>query len=433
MPGGAKRRPLHKAPYLLYFLSMAPQGFEGGQSDEARTEAMPPRRLRPRRVALIIEASRGYARGLVDGVAQYNRQHEGWSIYYTPRGLDDPPPAWLDAWQGEGILARINDARMARAVARKKVPVVDLRRAAEWADLPSIGPDDAAVSRLAAEHLRECGFRSFGFVGLPRGAHPAMDRRAEAFARCVNEAGLRLATVRVCGEGRGDFRSRQASRIESWLRKLPRPLGIMACNDDLALVALEACRRVGSLVPDEVAVLGVGNDPCLCNLGLPSLTSVDLDPQRIGYEAAALLERMMAGRHVENPFATVPPRGVVARASTDVLATADQDVVRATRFIRQRACGEIRVGDVLRAARMSRARLEPRVRQLLGRTVRQEIERVRIERCKQLLAGTSAPLKQIAVQVGYRYPEYMMRVFRRATGQTPGQFRRAAQGGGAAH
>lgn len=378
----------------------------------------------PRRVALLIEASRAYARGLVQGVAQYNREHKGWSIYYTPRGLDDPPPAWLEAWEGDGILARINDDRMAEAIAKKKVPVVELRRVLPLEELPSIGPDDAVVARLAAEHLRACGFEQFGFVGLSRGVHPAMDLRAECFVQSLAQAGLPCSRLHLGRQKRGDSWENRCAQIVTWLRRLPKPVGIMACNDDTGLLVLDACRRAEILVPDEAAVVGVGNDECLCDLARPSLSSVDLNPQRIGYEAAEMLDELMADRAIEKPYALVAPRGVIARASTDVLAAVDPGVVRAVRFIREHACGPIRVADVLKQARMSRANLEPRLKRTLGRTIHQEIQRVRIARVQELLATSSIPLKQVAIQAGFRYSAYMMRVFRRVTGQTPGQYRK---------
>jgi LacI family transcriptional regulator len=384
-------------------------------------------RSSPRRVALLIEASRAYARGLVQGVAQYNREHKGWSIQYTPRGLDDPPPAWLRAWEGDGILARINDRRMADAVARKNVPVVELRRVLRRRGTPSIGPDDAAVARLAAEHLRACGFRQLAFVGLGRGTHPAMDLRADSFEQCLAADGLACVRLHLGRQGRGDFWERQCDQIIAWLGRLPKPVGIMACNDDTGLLVLDACRRAEILVPDEVAVVGVGNDECLCDLARPGLSSIDLDPRRIGYEAAQMLDLLMAGRALDQCDALVPPRRVIARASSDVPATADQGVLRAVRFIREHACGPVRVADVLKHARMSRASLEPRLKRTLGRTIHQEIERVRVARVKELLVATSAPLKQVAAQAGFRYPEYMMRVFRHATGQTPGQYRKSAR------
>lgn len=380
----------------------------------------------PRRVALLIEASRAYARGLVRGVAQYNREHKEWSVTFTPCGLDDPPPAWLRDWRGDGILARIGDRRMARAVAAKGVPVVELRRAMSGLGFPSIGPDDAAVSRLVLEHFLQRGFRHFAFVGVPQGSHPSMDARAQHFSRLASAAGFPCLSLHMGGNGRRDNRSRQGGRLVRFLQSLPRPTAVMACNDDMGLIVLDACRRAGILVPDEIAVAGAGNDDCLCSLAVPPLTSVDLDPQRIGYEAAALLDEMMAGSRVASET-VVAPRGIVTRLSTDVLATDDQSVVRAVRFIRAHACEFLHVRDVLRHVHASRAALEPRIKAVLGRTIHQEIQRVQIDHVKQWLTTSDAPLKRIAAAAGFRYAEYMMRVFRRATGQTPSEYRKRAR------
>lgn len=388
---------------------------------------MGPSHPSPRRVALLIEASRAYARGLVRGVAQYNREHREWSVTFTPRGLDDPPPVWLRDWSGDGILARIEDRRTARAVAAKGVPVVEMRRAIRGLGFPSIGPDDEAVARLVLEHFLGRGFRHFAFVGVPRGSHPSMDARAEHFVRLVTEAGLACDRFHLFPLGRRDGEKRPRRSVLPWLRTLPKPTALMACSDDVGLTVLNACQRAGILVPDEIAVAGVGNDDCLCSLAVPPLTSVDLNPQRIGYEAAALLDTMMAGKHPAAAEIVVPPSGIVTRLSTDVLATDDQCVVLAVRFIRAHAAETIRVRDVLRHAHLSRAALEPRIKRVLGRTIHQEIQRIRIERVKELLVTSDAPLKWIAAATGFRYPEYMMRVFRRATGRTPNQFRKQAR------
>lgn len=391
---------------------------------------MPPQKTSPpqRRVALFIEASRAYARGLVRGVARYNREHRQWSVYFTPQGPNDPPPAWLAEWSGDGILARIDNQAVAEAILKTGLPAIDLRRALSGLGLPTIGPDDAAVARLAVDHLLQRGFRSFGFFGTPRGMHPSMDARADHFQRLVHQAGFPCDVLcarrrRMSNEGW----DKELDRVVAWVHALPKPAGVMACNDDRGLQLLDACRRAGVLVPDEVGVVGAGNDDCLCSLSLPPLTSIDLNPQRIGYEAAALLDEMMAEPARKVRHLLVEPRGIVTRMSTDVLATEDQAVIRAVTFIRAHACNRIRVGDVLRHVRMSRGALEPRVKLVLGRTIYQEIQRVQIERVKELLLTTPSPLKQIAHQAGFAYPEYMMRVFRRATGQTPAQYRKTGQ------
>ena len=376
-----------------------------------------------RRVALLIESSRAYARELIRGIARFNQDRTHWRIEFTPRGLDDPPPAWLKAWKGDGILARINDQRMARALSRKGIPVVDLRRKLRSKGVPLVGPDDAAVSRLVVEHFRERGFRRLAFVGMPVGTHKAMDTRAEHFRRFVEQAGDEHRQLNVEVVTRGDRWETQCGQIRDWIERLDRPCAIMACNDDLGLQVLDACRRAGIRVPDEIAVAGVGNDECFCDLALPALTSVDLNPRKIGYEAAARLDRMMAGKSVPDRETVVAPSGIVARMSSDVVATEDSRVAQAVLFIRQHACDGIQVKDVLRHVCVSRALLEPHFKRILGHTVHQEIQRVRLLRVQELLTATDLSIKQIARQVGFRYPEYMMRVFRRVTGQTLKQYR----------
>jgi LacI family transcriptional regulator len=381
------------------------------------------RRLVPviRHVALLIEATNAYARGVVRGVAQYNHEHAHWAVYFEPHALDDPPPKWLKSWRGNGILARIGNRRIAKAVLAVGVPVVELRRVITIPGVPSIGPDNYVVARLAAEHLRERGFRHFGFCGLPRGLYPPLDDRADAFLSYLQQADLPSSLFEAT---RNVPWEREQKQIAQWIGSLPKPAGVMTCGDERGLQVLRACALVGVAVPDQVAVIGAGNDDCLCSLSNPPLSSVDLAPRSIGYEAAALLDRMMDGQQPPAQHILIPPRGIVARLSTDVLATEDQAVVRAVSFIRSHACDDIRVRDVLKDVKLSRSALEPRLKRVLGRTIHQEIRRVQIERVKKLLSTTDLPTKQISAQAGFRSVQYLTRVFRKATGQTPASYRK---------
>jgi LacI family transcriptional regulator len=387
---------------------------------------MPIKNAKPghRRVALLIDSSRAYSRQLISGVARFNQEHRHWRIEFTPRDIGDPLPGWLSQWQGDGILARIEDTRMADAIRAKRVPFIDLRRAVHAPPMPSMGPDNDAIATMVFEHFRARGFHRYGFVGHHEGTLPAFDERAVAFRRLVLQAGFEFAELRLPVVKRGDAWERQCRVILGWLRKVAHPMAVMCSNDDIGLRVLDACRCGAIPVPDHIAVAGVGNDACLCELAVPPLTSVDLDPARIGYEAAAALERMMQGkapRQVETRFA---PRGIVARISTDVMAIGDETLARAIRFIREGACQEFSVEDVLRYTGFSRTALDARFRRVLGRTVHQEIQHVRLERVKHLLADTDKPIKEVALLAGFHQPEYMMRVFRRHTGQTPAGFRK---------
>ncbi len=385
-----------------------------------------------RHVALLIETSREFGRGLLRGVARYKQEHGQWLTYCRPHGLGDMSYAWLRQWRGDGILARVTDRRMAAALARLKLPIVNLRGKLANLPFPYIGVDDEAIARLAAEHLMDRGFRHFGFCGYRRRFSAAGDRRGDSFVACAQAAG---GTADVCAisepsygqQERGSWK-RELAFIGRWIRSLPKPVGVMACTDDRGLQVLEACRQIGVAVPDEVAVIGVANDKCLCALAIPPLTSVDGNPEQIGYRASAVLEELMDGGAPPRKV-LLEPRGVVCRQSTDVTATNDHHVQAAIRFIRDHACERIQIGDVARHANLSRSALEHRLKRTLGRTIHQEIHRTQVMCVRQMLAETNLPLKQVAARAGFSSVQYMTRAFRGTTGQTPGAYRREAQAG----
>jgi LacI family transcriptional regulator len=380
-------------------------------------------------VAVWIETSRCYGRGLIRGVAAWVRQHGPWSIYFTPHGLREPVSKWLSHWRGDGILARIDDHKMARMFRARKVPLIDLRGRLLDVRLPIVGLDNRPVSQLAFEHLRDRGFRHYGFCGVRRGEHVHMDQRREFFHAFVEQAGFEcdVYDARSTRTRQPDWEQEQ-KRLGQWLTSLPKPIGIMACNDDRGQQLLDACRRVGIAVPDQVAVIGVDNDEELCSLSTPALTSVEVNAERIGYGAAALLDEMMQGKRVgprvEILFA---PSHVVTRLSTDTLAVEDVALARALRFIRDHACNGIDVEDVVGASRTSRRYLERQMQSLLGRSPNQEILRVRIERAQALLLETDLALGVIARQTGFRSSKYFGDAFVRHLERPPGEFRRQAR------
>ena len=202
---------------------------------------------------------------------------------------------------------------------------------------------------------------------------------------------------------------------------------MMASNDGRALHVLQACRAEQMRVPEDVAIVGVDNDDVMCELANPPLTSVEQGARRIGFEAAALLDTMMTGQAPPRQSTAVPPEGLVARQSTDVLAIGDPDVAESLRLIRRRACEPLAVRDVLDAATVSRSTLEARFRAVLGRSIHGEIRRVQLEMAQRLLATTNMPLKEVARQSGFSSVQYFTVVFREATGVTPASARRTAR------
>ena len=381
---------------------------------------------RRRSVALLIETSNAYARGLLEGIIQYVRHHEAWSIFLPEQERGARPPGWLSRWRGDGIIARIETDEIARAVRGPRLPVVDVSAARRVPDIPWVETDDEAIARLAVQHLLERGFQHLGFCGDPSFNWSLW--RQQHFTRLVAEAG------RVCHVyesaprwSAGYSWNREKRRLASWIRRLPRPIGVMASYDIKAQQLLDVCRELDVAVPEEIAVIGVDNDRLLCDLASPPLTSVVPNAPRTGYEAAALLDQMMAGQHVPPEAHLIPPLGIETRQSTDVLAIDDPDIAAALRFIREQACSGIQVGDVLRQVPLSRRMLESRFRRRLGRTPHEEITRLRIDRVKQLLAETDLSLAEIAGRAGFEHVEYLSVAFKREVGLTPGGYRRTAR------
>lgn len=376
-------------------------------------------------MALLIETSNAYARSLLQGVVHYIREHQPWSFHLMEQGRGDDPPPWLKRWNGDGIIARIETPRIAAAVVKAGVPAVDLSAARLVPELPWVETDDEQIARLAAEHLLERGFKHFGFCGDARFNWSVW--RERHFCARIEAAGGTVHRYLPAAVAAGDLTA-QLADLRRWLSELPKPIGIMACYDIRGQQVLDACRSAGLAVPGEVAVIGVDNDELLCDLASPPLSSVIPNGHRTGYEAAALLDRMMAGRSVAPTASLIAPLGVAARQSTDVLAVDDRDVARAVQFIREHACDGINVGDVLRAVPLSRRVLEQRFQRMLGHTPRQEILHVRLARVQQLLAETDLPLYLIAERTGFEHVEYLSVVFKRETGKTPRAFRNAARG-----
>jgi LacI family transcriptional regulator len=389
-------------------------------------------RFHRRRVALLIESSRAYGRATLSGVARYIRQHAQWSVFLQEQSLCDDLPDWFANWRGDGIITRMENSALAGTLKKLGVPVVYLRNISAAVKAPSVLTDNPAVSKMAFEHLRERGFRHFAFCGY-NGADYS-DERRDSFVQFVTEAGLRC---HVFSEPLpdGEFNTaayeeaglKDGPLVAQWVQQLPKPVGLMACNDMRGQQVLNACRTARVAVPDDVAVIGADNEEVLCDLSEPPLSSVVPNGERVGYEAAELLDRLMHGQPVRAAPTFIGPNAVVARRSTDVLAIEDRQIAAAVHFIREHACENIDVGDILRAVPLSRSTLERRYEKILGRSPKQDILRFRLNRAKQLLVETDMTLDAIAEKVGLEHTEYLGRIFKKKFGLTPAKFRAGAR------
>jgi LacI family transcriptional regulator len=405
---------------------------EAGKRDEpCVTRKLPPlvrstsmEKTRVKRVAVLVETSNVYGREIQLGIADYVRDHARWSMFVEQHELGALPPPWLLRQKWDGIISRPTNAALAGVFARMRVPVVDLNDLHHDLGYPRLQSDNHAIGRMAAEHLRERGFANYAYCGFTAEAWAC--ERKEGYLKHLHSAGLTAGSYETPWRGRKVLPwALEQKKLTRWLKSLPQPVGIFACNDVRGRQLLEACRGAQLTVPAQMAVLGVDNDELLCRMSDPPLSSVVPDAHRIGFEAAEILDGLMVQRKNCKPvIKLIPPRKVVTRQSTDVLAIEDEDIAGVLRFIRDKACTGIRMDDVLSAFPLSRSLLERRFKQCLGHSPHTEIRAVQIRKAAQLLDETDLPLKHIATQCGISHMEYLSYLFKKNFGQSPGSFRR---------
>ena len=374
-------------------------------------------------VALIVETSKIYGREILLGIAQYVRLNGPWSLYTAERGQDDDEPSWLADWAGDGIITRGLDMKLCRAAAARGIPVISLRNLVEKPDFPTLFPDQTLIVSRIIDHFLERGFQNLAYVGVH--GHRGWERlRREAFLKLLAAKGCSNVSIRPSLADPNLSWEQQQETIASWVKTLPTPVGIIVSHDTQGIQLLDACRRAGVRVPDDVAVVSVDNDPVLCEVATPPLSSLDQNVQKLGFEAASMLDQMMRGKKYAKQNYYFDPGQVVVRQSSDVLAVGDAKLAKSIRFVRENACKGIDVNAIAKAAGMSRRSLEKKFVEQIGRTPLEEVQEIRFRRMRQLLLETDYVLPQIAELTGFQYQEYMVRFFKKRAGMPPGEFRR---------
>ncbi len=375
---------------------------------------------RVRTVLLLIESSRSSGRSLLRGIAQYARHHEPWAFYWEPGGLEKAWPR-LKTLRPDGIILR--DVEKVEEVLAYGLPAIVVGHSKrEIPGLINVTTDSELIGQMAAEHLLNAGFREFAYCGFH--GMPWSELRGESFRERLKQAGHSPHFYPgPAGARQHSWKSEQLY-MAKWLSGLPKPLGVMACNDDRGQHVIEACKIAGLRVPDEVAIIGADNDELVCELSDPPMSSVAINFERAGYESAQLLAQLMAGKRKVSGNIIVRATHIVSRQSTDILSVQDECVRKALRFIRQAASKQIQVADVVTAAGLSRRVLEKRFRKLLNRSVLHEIRRVRSEQICRMLVESNQSVSQIAHALGYAGVEHFARYFRKEKKMTPLAYRK---------
>lgn len=382
--------------------------------------------MRPQ-VLLVFQTRLDDSTAMLQGIARFERSHQQWSAFLDDETRSETDPRWLRNTKWDGVISRTTTPALIASCAELGIPLVDLNDCPPFPGVPKIRPDNVAIGHLGAEHFLERGFRHFAFTGLSTESWSC--ERRDGFVEALHLAGFDCDVLDVAwpGDLTPSWDATEIQALGQWIRQMPSPAAVMACDDMRALQVMSAAQLAERLVPEEIAVLGANNDANRCDLAYPPLSSVASNPFQNGYRAAECLDRLMRGLPPDSMDERVEPIAVVTRHSTDVLAITDRNVAAALSIIRTRACEGIHVDDLLQQAASSRSQLEKKFRRFLGRSPQAEIRRVQMERVKQLLLETDFPLKKIAELTGFEHVEYMCVVFKRLVGDSPGRFRKGTQ------
>ncbi len=375
------------------------------------------------RIILLLEATRGFDRGLLSGIARYSALNGPWTFYRQPHGylrskrrLDLKE---LRAWKPDGIICPVFQLD---ELSHLRVPAVAYDMNEYSGRVPSILSEDSEAGQLAAQHLLDLGHRYFAFCGYS-GIRWSRER-CQAFCRVVEQAGCSVDVYRPRSSKLAAW-TKEEPHVKLWLKALPKPIGMLCANDDRAAAILETCHELGYGVPEDVSVIGVDDDQYVCELQNPPLSSVRMASEQAGYEAAALLDRMTRAKEkMSGQRIMAHATGVAARQSSDVLMVRNADVRKALRFIRENAGHSIRVADVVRVTDLSHRTLNDQFHSELGCSISRQLTRARIAYISRLLTETEMRIFEIATVVGYDDDRHFSRYFKRATGLTPQAYRR---------
>lgn len=381
------------------------------------------------RVALLIETSSRTGREMLRGIFRYARFQGSWSIHLLPGGkLDQTLPA-MRAWHGTGIIARVMTRAMENAILESKVPFVvfspnerERRRNHPFSRYPAILANQMEIGRITTDYLYSCGYRHFAFVGGltdPNWSH----ERGEAFRHFVEKIGSRCS---IYWRAPRNFENWGLERpqLARWLKALPKPAGILTPTDARGQQVVEACRAAKLRVPEDVGVIGVGNDEIQCELMDLPLSSMSMNTELAGYKAAAALQRLMEGQTRNAERIYIEPSGIIRRKSTERSGGGDQYVAAAIHFIWARANSPIQVSEVVEHVGLSRRSLEQRFLKAVGKTLHKEILEARLDKVKTCLRDTRLSVTQIAKSLGFSSGSYLARLCKSYFGATPEAWRR---------
>jgi LacI family transcriptional regulator len=379
------------------------------------------------KIILLSDLSEEYNKSILKGITRYSKDHGPWTFckmptYYRETIGIDGILKWAQEWEADGIIGQFYNDEEVEKFTQANIPVIAQDFKERFTDIPNITGDYRETGRLGANYFLRKGFKNFAFYGF--GNIVWSRERAEGFEKRIQEAGFNVHYYEHKDPDAIDLWYYKPSALSEWLKSLPKPIALMTCDDNQGHHIAEAAKHAGIRIPDEVAVLGVDNDEMVCELSDTPLSSIELDAEKGGYEAARLMEQMVEEKTCYGPDVIVKATQVVTRRSTDIFASKDKYIVNALKYIHGNLDKNLKVDQVLKEVPLSRRSLEKRFMLTTGYPVYEYIYNQRIEKFTQKLLETDMTIFEIALDLGLSDSKNIARQFKQVKGLTPMEYRK---------
>jgi LacI family transcriptional regulator len=380
------------------------------------------------KIILLTDLAEEYGRGLIKGIMAYAKEHGPWVFCRMPEAFKDAHGIkdfckWAKDWGADGIIGRIRTEDDAEQIKRADIPLIAQDFKERLSNAVNITGAYHDTGKMAAEYFLKNGYTNFAFYGFKNIVWSR--ERAEGYEATVKKHGYKVHYFEQRRSNTSELWYYKPSPLSEWLTSLPKPMALMACDDNLGQQITEACKLTGIRIPEELAVLGVDNDEMICTISNPALSSISLDVVKGGYDAAALMDKMIKQkRKLQWNDIIVKPMQIVTRQSTDIYAANDPYILPALKYIHENIHQNLRVTHVLKHIPLSRRALETRFQKVTGFPLYRYIYHLRIEKFSRLLLETDKSIFEIATETGFDSSKNLSRLFKEVKGCTPGEYRK---------
>lgn len=379
------------------------------------------------RLLFITDFTEQFPYRLLQGVLHYAAETEQWVVckmppdYKRKLGMEGVLN-YAKRWRADVVIGQFEPDDDVRLLRDSGIVTIAQDYISKFSDIPNITADYDKTGEMAASRFLARGFQNFAFFGLNGVCWS--DERCEGFRRRIEKAGFAANFTKYDKQRIDNLWSYEPDELIEWLRELPKPVAILACDDNQANILLQACNLCGVKIPSEVAIIGVDNDEVLCNMSAPTLSSINIDIERGGYETAAMADRMKKDPSYAGEDIVLRPMNIVSRMSSNIFATRDSAILTALQFIGANIDHKITVKDVLEQVPLSRRLLEQRFLKETGTTLYQYITVLRMDRFAQLLLESNDSISNIAARLEEDDTKSISRRFLAVKGCTPSEFRK---------